>query len=146
MKRREIRPALDALRTVKMTQIEDKELRNRVISDHLKLLGEQRKFDSEVDDLRTVFLDSYKKEQDIVQRLNERLRAEKDLARQKDLAGEINQHSKYLDAVKEYNERIDELGNIEIEIEPIDMEKFIAEYQKQDYDMGVVEALYPMFM
>lgn len=48
------------------------------------------------------------------------------------------------DAIHAFEKAVDELGKETVEAEFIDGEKFIEEYQKQDYDLRVVEALYPM--
>lgn len=145
MIKKEMKPALDALKTVKMSKIEDKSLRNLIIRDHLKLLGEQRKYEAAIEDKRTVFLDSWKEDQEAVEKLNDSLRVESDPKKQKELVAEINKYSDYLNAVKEFNDEAVLMGKEEVEIEPIDMDAFVAEYQKQDYEMGVVEAIYPMF-
>ena len=145
MKKREIRPALDALKTIKMPLIEDKELRNLIIRDHFQLLGEQKRYSSDFEDARTATLSGYEKDQEEVVKLDAQLRGETDAEKQKAIIAEIEKHKGYLDAVKMFNETAAKMGEEEVEIEHIDADKFIAEYQKQDYDMGVVEALYPLF-
>lgn len=145
MKKKEMNSALEALKTIKMPKIENKELRNLVIKDHLQLLGEKRKYEAGIEDLRIAFLEAYSGEQDEVVDLQGKLRVERNPAKQMELMDEIAKHKDYLEAVKEFNTKTEKMGNEEIEIEPIPMDEFVSEYQKQDYDMGVIEALYPMF-
>ena len=145
IKKKEIRPALDALKTIRMGKIEDKDFRNKVITIHLKLLAEQKKFESDYSDMRTAFLASYKDEQAKVVELQEELRLERDPVKHAEIANEIRTHKDYLEAVKDFNEQTEQEGEKEVKIDAIDMDKFVEEYQKQDYDMGVVEALFPLF-
>ena len=145
MKKKEIRAALDAMRKVKVASIENKDIRNSFIDAHLCLLAEQRKFETEYSDMRTAFLESYNDEQDVVVKLQEKLSYETDPKKRNELAAQIAEHDKYLLAVREFNTMAEKMGEEEIKVKPIDMGTFVAEYQKQDYDMGVVEALFPLF-
>ena len=144
MKKKEIAAALDALRKIKIMQIEDKEIRNAIISNHLKLIGIYRKYNEEFEDARTAFLSSYGKEQNEVMKLDNELKSSKDPDRQEDILKKIDSYKGYLEAVKEFNEKVSSMGEEEVELIPVGADKFVEEYQKQDYDMSVVEALYPM--
>ena len=146
MKKAEIKQVLDALKTLKMPKIADKELRNIIIKNHLKLLGEQKKFHLQADDLVTAFMSAYEPEQNVVVTLEAKLRSEKDADKQKELIAEIETHKDYLEAVKACNDEINALGREKVEIELIDGEKFVEAYQEQDeFSLATVEALYPMF-
>jgi len=145
MKKRELRKVLDALRVVKMTKIENKDLRNKIIGVHLQLLAQFKKYDADLEDARIVFLSAFGEEQEVVAKLQEQLRVEPDRSRQAELAKQIAEHSDYLDAVKAANDKADALGREEITIEPISLDDFIAEYEKQGYDPAVVEGLFPLF-
>lgn len=144
MKKKEIQLALNALKQIKMPKIEDKAIRNAIISNHLKLLGLSRKFNADFEDMRTVFLAQYEEEQTVVQKLQAELLQTSDKARREELVKTIESHKDYLEAVKDFNDKAAKLGEEEVEIEVIDGSKFVEEYQKQDYDLAVVEALYPM--
>lgn len=145
MKKREMKAALEAMKAVRVPKIENKQLRNRFIEVHLKLLGEEKKYESEMEDAHIVFLSAYAEEQEKVVKLQEELRVERNRAKQEAIAAEIAAHADYLDAVKEFNKRAEEMGREVVEIEPIDMAEFIEEYGKQGYDPSVVEGLFPLF-
>ena len=145
MKKRELRKVLDALRVVKMTKIENKDLRNKIIGVHLQLLAQFKKYDADLEDARIVFLSAFGEEQEVVSKLQEQLRVEPDRSRQAELAKQIAEHADYLDAVKAANDKADAMGREEITIEPISLDDFIAEYEKQGYDPAVVEGLFPLF-
>lgn len=145
MKKIEIRNALNALKKIKMPKIEDKDLRNAIIKDHFALLGESKKYDAAVEDFRTAYLGAYEAELAEVQKLQDSIRTEADPQKQKSIADEINSHKELFDAIHAFEKAVDDLGKETVEVELIEGEKFIEEYQKQDYDFTVVEALYPMF-
>lgn len=145
MKKREIKGVIDGLKQVKIAKLEDKAMRTAVFKTFMKLLGEQKKFESDFEDMKTVFLSANKEEQDKVQELQNKLNTEVDRVKQSEIAKEINSHKDYLEAVKQLNEKVEALGNEEVETEKIDMDKFMEELQKQDYELSTVEAVYPLF-
>lgn len=59
MKKSEIKPALDALKEIKINKFEDKEIRNILIDDHFALLDAGKKLDAKIEDMRKVFIESY---------------------------------------------------------------------------------------
>lgn len=144
MKKREIKSVIEGLKAVKIAKLEDKELRTKVFKIFMKLLGEQKKFESEFEDMKTVFLSANKEEQDKVTELQNKLNTELDRAKQAEIAREINSHKDYLEAVKQLNEKVETLGNEDIKIEKIDVEKFCEEFEKQDYELSVLENIYPL--
>lgn len=149
MKKREIKPALEALKKIRMPKIEDKALRNGIIKDHLAMLSAQRKLDDDLRDLDTSHFADLDEDREEVARLQEKLQlaiGSKDHKKAVEYSSEIAEHADYLAAVKAYNKDVAELMEQEVEIAGIPMEAFIEEFQKQDYDCGIVEALYPMFI
>lgn len=145
MKKKEIQVALAALRAIKMPQIEDKELRKDIISDHFKLLGELKKYESDIKDLETVHLGAFESERMDVTLLQQKLRGTRDREEQLRIAQEIDSHVALYEAMKEYNKATEALGEETVEINGIDHEKFVEEIQKQDFSLGMMEDLYPMF-
>lgn len=145
MKKKEIQVALAALRSIKMPLIGDKSLRKTIITDHFKLLGELKKFESDMKDLETVHLGAFEAERLEVAGLQQRLRGTQDHEEQTRLVREIDSHTALFEAIKEYNKAAEDLGEQTVEIDPIDHEKFIEEIQKQDFTLGMMEDLYPMF-
>lgn len=145
IKKREIKATLEAMKAIRVPKIKDKALRNQFITIHLKLLGEEKKYEAEIEDAQIVFLSSYGDEQAEVSRLQESLRGEMDRQRQAEIIKEIESHAEYLEAVKAFNERAAEMGRAVVEVEAIDMAAFMEEYEEQGYDPGVVEGLYPLF-
>ena len=144
MKKREIKQTIEGLKAVKIAKLEDKAMRTSVFKTFMKLLGEQKKFESEFEDMKTVFLSSHKEEQDKVQELQNKLNTEVDRVKQAEIAKEINSHKDYLDAVKALNEKVEALGNEEVEVEKLDAEKFTEELQKQECELSTIENLYPL--
>ena len=146
MKKSEIKRALDALKTVKIHSIEDKSFRNDLISDHLFLLGQQKAFESDIKDLETVHLGAFEEERREVGELQLRMQEEPDPAKKRELAAQVNAHTELIKAFGEYNKAYYELGQQEIEIpKPIAADDFIKGMEGQDYDLGLVEAVFPMF-
>lgn len=145
MKKSEIKPALNALKTIKMPKIEDKDLRNTIIKDHMALLGESRKLEAKIDDLRSAHLGALADEQKVVNDLREELRTAIESHEAARIFKEIQSHKDYLDAEAALIKAINDLYAEEVEVTPVDSEKFLEEIQKQDYDLGLIEAIYPMF-
>lgn len=146
MKKKEIPSALEALKKIKMPAIENKELRNGIITDHLKLVRENKKYEEKVKELDTVHLGAYEDERKEVADLQRDLQAEKDVAKQVELAKKIEGHKDLFDAIKSYNKAVEEIANEEVEIGGIPEAAFLEEIQKQDFDLGQIEALEPMFI
>ena len=90
MKKSEIRAALDAAKEIKVHKFEDKDLRNAFIEDHFILLDAGRKLDTKVEDMRKVFIEAYKEEeqpvQDLQTKINEATTREEQIEFSKELA------------------------------------------------------------
>lgn len=145
MKKKDMKQVLDALKTIKLPKFEDKELRNAIIKDHFKLLGENKKYEEAIDNLRTAHLGALADEQKKVNELREELRTVTKAERAGEILKEIREYQGYLDAEADFIKDFNELAEEEVEITPIDSEKFLDEIQKQDFDLGLIEAIYPMF-
>ena len=146
MKKSEIKAALDALKEIKIAKFEDKDVRNTLIDDHFALLDAGKKVDAQIEAKRTVFLDSYKDEEQAVQELQNKMNEASTREEQVELAKQMREeHKDYLDAVKDFNESVSELYNEEVEITQIDKDKLMDELKKQDLKLSWVEALYPIF-
>ena len=144
MKKREIKSVIEGLKAVKIAKLEDKAMRTSVFKTFMKLLGLQKQYESDFEDMRTVFLSAHKGEQEKVADLQQKLNMESDRAKQVELAKEINSHADYLAAVKELNEKVEALGNEEVEAEALDAEKFTDELQKQECELETIERLFPL--
>lgn len=144
MKKREIKSVIEGLKAVKIAKLEDKAMRTSVFKTFMKLLGLQKQYESDFEDMRTVFLSAHKGEQEKVADLQQKLNMESDRAKQVELAKEINSHADYLAAVKELNEKVEALGNEEVEVEALDAEKFTDELQKQECELETIERLFPL--
>ena len=143
MKKAEIRAVLGALKQIRMPKIEDKELRNAIIGNHFTIFKTAKAVDADIEALRSSHLAPYEDELREVDELQRRLQTEPE--NRDALVAEINSHTELQKAVDEFNKAYEEMMGEEIELKPIDAGKFVEEYQKQDYDMTVVEALWPMF-
>lgn len=146
MKKSEIRGVLAALKQIKMPKIEDKAFRNDLITDHLFLLGEQKRFDAKVKDLDTAHLGAYEEERNQVADLQQKLQMETDPEKKKALVDEINSHKELYKAIMAFNKAVADLSEEEVKV-PVTFDgmKFIEALSGQDYDLGLVEAVFPMF-
>ena len=147
MKKSEIKPALEALKEIKMPKIEDKDLRNELIENHFALLDAGKKLDAAIEAKKTVFLESYKEEENEMSELQNKINAAADREEAREIAKEINAHRDYRAALRLYNEDLERLLKEEIDgLKPIDRVKFMEAIEKQDYKLSWVEALYPLFV
>lgn len=62
MKKKQLKPALEALKTFHMTKITDKSVRNKLIALHFALLDEDEKYRKDIDKLDTVYFGPFEKE------------------------------------------------------------------------------------
>ncbi len=146
MKKSDIKPALDALKEIKINKFEDKEIRNILIDDHFDLLDAGKKLDAKIEDMRKVFIESYKDEEQAVQDLQTKINEATVREEQIELSKQLRtEHKDYLDAVKDFNEQVTKLYSEEVEVKKIDREKLMDELKKQDLKLSWVEALYPLF-
>lgn len=145
MKKHEITPALDALKNVKMNKIEDKSLKKALVDHYVTLVKEKRKLDDDLAALKQAHLSPYEQEQQKVSDLQAQLQTETDRSRQVELAREINSHKELFAAIRDFNKAAEELGKDEISLPGLPQEKFIEEMDKQGFELGLLDAVYPMF-
>ena len=145
MKKKDIRHALDALKPVKLQKIEDKKLRKTIVSNYVTLVVAWNAFEEQRKAMEEAHLGAYEKQREEVAKLQQELQAETDRNKQKELLRQINENEELFAAVKEFNKDFEALGNEEVEVKGIPQDEFIEEIQKQDFDLGIIEALYPMF-
>lgn len=146
MKKNEIKAALEALKKIKMPAIEDKALRNRIITDHLTLVRAQKRYEKDVHDLDTVHMEAYAEERQKVTDLQREMQLETNPVRQAEIAREIETHKDLFAAVRDFNKAVAALGEEEVAIEGVPEGAFLEELQKQDFDLGQIEALEPMLI
>lgn len=145
MKKAEIKPVMNALRGVRMPKIEDKDFRNALIGIHVELFKVSKKCDLEIDALRSAILGDYTKEIAEFEGLRAKIQMENDSEKKIELIKEMESHKELIKAIGQFNDSVNEFLSGEVEIPKISLEKFVEEYQKQDYDCAVVEALSPIF-
>ena len=145
MKKREIKTALEALKKIHMTRIEDKSLRNHIITIHLALLKEQRKYEADAADLEETHMGPFSEQREQIGRLQRQLMAEKDTKKREELASEINGFVEVNNAWDAFNRDLARMEREEVATNTIPQEKFLEEIQKQDFDLGQIEALFPLF-
>ena len=144
MKKQEMKAALDALKRIKMPAIADKPLRNCIITTHLALLKEQRRYEKEAADLEAAMLGAYADDREAIGKLQRELSAEKDAAKKEAIAAKINAYTDLYEAWESYTRALNKLGAEEVEVAGIPQQPFISEIQKQDFDLGQIEAIYPL--
>lgn len=145
MKKKDIRPALDALKPIKLQKIEEKKLRKTIVSNYVALVVAWNAYEERRKALEEAHLGAYEKQREEVANLQQELQTETDRNKQRELLRQINKNTELFAAVKEFNKDIESLGNEEVDITGIPQDEFIEEIQKQDFDLGIIEALYPMF-
>ena len=148
MKKKDLKLAVESIKKLKLNVFENKAISTALFKNFMALVGELRAFETKIDDMRTAFLNSYQKEQGEVAELQQKLAIEKNDAKKLEIVEKINGYKKYLDALKAFNDevRAAEMEEIKTKIIPIDEDKFMEEYMKQDEcDMSVVEGLFPLF-
>lgn len=147
MRKSEIKPALEVLKRIKMPKIEDKALRNRIIDDHFILLAEQKKFEEANNDDQTVRLAGFEEDQQAIKELQDKFNLAENDAERRVINREILTHKDYFKAVEDLNKALNDRAKEEVKgLKKVDREKFMEEIQKQDFDLGMVEALYPLFV
>ena len=145
MEKRHIKPAIEGLKKINQQKLENKSNKAAIFKIFLKLVHEQRKYEEEQEDLRTVFLSAHKEEQNTLIKLQSDFQVETDPVKRKAIYEEMNKHEDFRKANEELSEKIEALGKEQITVEPLDEEKFCEDYQKQDYDLSVIEAILPLF-
>lgn len=145
MYKREIRPALDGLKKVNMTKIEDKDFRNKLISVHLQLLKDGRKYNEKVEDLETAYLGPIQERADELQKVMAEYEVETDVEKKNELLKKLNSYSDVGDSRRAFSREVEKLGKQPVKIESLSLQKFTEEYMKQDYSADVMEKVFPIF-
>ena len=143
-KKSQLQGTLEALKKVKMVKIADKDFRNSLIKLHIILLKEGKKYDADIDDLRTAHLAPYQEELNEVREKQVALQSEKDEKKRKEIIDELNSLVELTKAVNGFNKAVSDLGNEEIKFEPLSADKFAEEYS-DDYDAELMAELMPIF-
>jgi hypothetical protein len=146
MQKNEIHAALESLKKIKMPKIEDKSLRNDLIKDHYAIYDAGLKFDKAIEREKDVLLGAHKDDEQQISDLQREMQAALPGEEQREIAKKLLGFKAYEAAVRNFNEKAKELGKEEIKgLVKIDREKFMAEIEKQDFDLAMIEGLYPLF-
>ena len=145
MKKSEIRSALDALKTIKMQEVSNTDLRASLVRAHFVLLGEMNKLDAVMKDIHTVHLGAYEAEiGEIVPLEQEMMNPSTTSDRRLEIAKELRSHEGLQAAIKLFNAEAEKIGEEEVEIPAIDTTTFLAEATAMGLDFDILEKLYPM--
>ena len=145
IKKKQIRPALDALRSIKLQKVKDTKMRKAIVGTYVELTAAWNEFEATRKAIEEAQLDSYSAEREDIGRLQQELQVETDRSRRKEIVYEINEHKELFAAINDYNSDIKTLGIEEIEVSGFSKDKFLAAIEDQDYDLGILEAVYPLF-
>lgn len=145
MKKHEITPALEALKPIRMNKIGDKKLKAALVSGYVTLVREKRKLDEDIAAIKEAHLGNYAEEQEAVGKLQQQIQTETNREKQAEIVREINSHKELFAAITDFNKAIDDLGKEEIEIARLEQDKFIEEMDAQDWNLGLLDAVFPMF-
>lgn len=147
MKKNQARAALEALRTVRMPKIADKEVRNALIANHFTLFDEVEKFDKQAHKLEAVHLGAFEEDRKKVGQLQAQIQVEKDVTKRNELISRLNgeEFKEFNAAWETFAKEMNAYGNEPIKgLKPIDRDKFLAAVADADLEFPQLEALYPM--
>lgn len=147
MKKSQTKAALEALRTVRMTKISDKEVRNALITNHMMLFDILEKYEKQAKKLETVHLGAFEEDRKKVAKIQEEYRKETDPKKRNALLEKLNgkEFEELNKAWGEYAKAMDALGEEEVTgLKPINKEKFIDAISDAEIEFPQLEALYPM--
>lgn len=145
MKKKEIKAALEALRPIKAQRIADKNLREAILADTLSLLSAQRQYEQAAKDLEHAHLGAYENERAAVAQLRNRLQRETDREKRAELQARIDSYEELYEAVRTFNKEVLALGEEAVPVRELDRETFMKEMQSQDYNLGMIIDLSPLF-
>lgn len=145
MKKIQLRAAIDAAKTIKVTKIEDSNLRHRLIAINLNLLDEQEAFDKELRKLETVLLGAYEDKYKEVLKKRDDIAIELDPAKKKELTEDIlRNYPDVLAAERAYRRQAVEDGDKEVKTDLIPRAAFIDAMTAQDWDFSRLEDIHPL--
>lgn len=147
MKKSQIKAALEALRTVRMTKVSDKEVRNALISNHMVLFDDMDKYGKQAKKLEAVYLGAFEDDRKKVGQIQNEFRMETDPKKKNEILQKLNgdEFKELNKAWEVYADEMNKLGNEEVVgLKPIDREKFIAAVADAEIEFQQLEALYPM--
>lgn len=145
MKKKKMYYAIKALRPVKVQRIANKELREVLLANELTLLEEQRKYEQKAKDLETTLLGGYEKDRAAVEQLKELVMRESDRSKRDKMKADIDSHADLFDAVRRLHAALRDLGEESITLKRIDKAAFMEEMKEQEFELGLIEAVFPMF-
>lgn len=145
MKKKKMYYAIKALRPVKVQRIANKELREALLANELTMLDEQRIYEQKARDLENTYLHGYEKDRALVEELKVLVLQEADRTKREKIKAKIDAHADLFDAVRNLHAALRELGEESITLKRIDKAVFMEEMKEQDFELGLIEAVYPMF-
>ena len=146
IKKLQVRPAIEALKGVKMQRIEDKALRRAVIAAYVRLLEIQGGIDRELDNLETATLGAYAAERKELESLRDDIQAAGSKEKAKAIADDIIARFGELLAAERAHKR-EALALLSVDTEgpdPIDRDAFIDAMAAQEWNFALLEAVYPL--
>lgn len=145
IKKKHVRQVLDALKPLKLQKISDTKFRKTIVNNYVALSMAWNKIQEEEKALREAHLGALEEEQDEVVKLQQELQLERNVEKQLEILRSINKKKAVLDAMRNFGKDVAEYENQEIEIAGIPQDKLIEAVQAQDFDLGVIEVLMPVF-
>lgn len=137
--------AIKALRPVKVQRIVNKELRDALLANELKMLDEQRIYEQKARDLENTYLHGYENDRALVEELKTLAMQENDRTKREKIKAKIDAHADLFNAVRKLHVALRELGEESVTLKKIDKAVFMEEMKEQDFELGLIEAVYPMF-
>lgn len=145
MIKKDLNNVLEALKSIKMPKVENKDLRTALIKTHFVLLGEQKRFVAAVEDLRTVYLGAYQDEiAELAPMEEEMMNPATPDGRKLEIAKVLRSHTDLQAAIKTFNAECNKLAGDTVEVEPIDSTAFLAMAMEQGIELETIEKLYPI--
>jgi len=146
MKKYQIVPACEGFKKLNMPKIEDKEFRNQLIGIHFDLLDEKEAYEKAIEKIKSVYItEPIQKRAEEFEKLHSEYITETDDGKKAELEKRLNtEFSDVHNATTDYQKKVNELGQEDVNIGTVSKKKFREEYIKQDYSAAVVENLHPL--
>lgn len=137
---------MEALKSIKTHKITDAGLRATLIDNYFTMATVDRAVSQKIKDAQEYFMGKFKDEGEEIERLRTEMMASEDAAEQKRIAREINGHSAYFAAQREFSRKQEEILEEKVDgLTRVDRTTFIKATEKEEITFEQLGALLPLF-
>ena len=141
MKYADVRPAMEALKSIKTHKITDAGLRATLINNYFILAAADSDVVQRIKDAQELIMGKFKDMEEEVERQRNEMMASEDTAEQKRIAREINGHTEYFAAQRSFARKQEELLNEDVTgLTRIERDNFVKATEKEDITFGQLAA------